>query len=560
MSRQLWAVWAVVLVLLAAALWSARIYYQFGGFNDDACYVVGAQQIMHSGRLLATYEENGAPAAYFPGFSLLLVPLLLATREYWVFQAYSLLWTLVGATCTMLLARRWMAAAPSMVLGAIYALTPAGLCCGTSVMSDVPFSALFVLTLWLGTGEKPRWAWMGLLVSLVVVIRLPGVALAGAFGLPLLLGKQWRNLAVFSLGCVPGGLYTLATVLLKTGAGNYASQTESHYEQTSLLAEVWAFWGQLPGYLGREYLGGAFAPLAIVLLLLAIPAVIRRWKHPVTLAWLAYLSFCSVWPFSEPRYWLAEWPLLLLLVAERLPRPEFVLAILLALPIPADLERIRIGSRNQQFWDQRRVAYAWIREHIPPDAVLGGVMTCSLEYYTGRKVRPPGKSEYWSVYLAGAVSQGATYLVIEPDDTVIKLTGQKSTFVPPHLAEWAEQSSLVRHVYSNNLVRVYQIEPEARRLEEAMRLFPAALTAPDRKLLLKVLQLCPDFPDARKAYGDEWLEREVKQYPVDLQAAFMLAQKLQPTDPARARQIAERAQETARALGEPTAPFEPFLK
>lgn len=574
MPRRLWVFWGVALMLLAGALWASRTFYQFGGFNDDACYVVGARNLLHSGRLLTNYEQDGGAAAYLPGYSLLLLPLLaVGLVQYPFLQLYSLLFTLAGATFTMLLARRRLATLPAMLLGLSYVLTPTGLSMGTTVMSDIPFACLFMAALWLGGRPAPRWTMVGLLVSLVVVIRLPGLALVGAFGLALLLRRAWKELALLALGLVPGGMYTLASALLKSGAGQYATQVSDIYSQRSVFAQELIYWSHLPGHLGREYLGGPFSPLVLLLFGLALVGIGKRRAAPETWAFLIFLGFCSVWPYLEPRYWLPLWPLLLLLSLEAVPLrfQPWLLGLLLVLPLPAEVGRLQVGARQQVVWDQRRTAYAWIRQHTEPDAVLGGVMTCCLEYYTERKVRAPGKSPFFSFFLAGAVSQGADYLVLEPDDTLMSMEGVKYTQTPPHAAAWADSCPLLERVYESPQVRVYRIQPVAWRLEPAVLLFLGAQEQESR--LARSLQLCPDLTAARfklalmkladpggREEGLALLREEVEQYPVDLQAALVLAGALRDQgQPEQAAEVARRALETARQLGEPTAPLEQFL-
>lgn len=582
MNRRLWL---AVLILASLALWTARTFYQFGGFNDDAAYVVGAKRMVETGRLLTVQAQDGGSAAYFPGYSLLLIPPLLAGGgAYEPLQFYSLLWTLTGATFLMLLARRRLSTPTAMLLGALYVFTPAGLTYGTTVMSDIPFSALFLLALWWGEADlasgRQRWHWFGLLVSLVMEIRLPGVALVVAFGLALLLRKAWRSLGLFALGCCAGGLYTLLGILLKSGAGNYVNVASVNYAHNSVLKQQWVFWTQLPGYLASNYLGWPGWPLVIVVLVLGLVTIVKRRADPVSVAWLAYVGACSLWPFIEARYWLFAWPLLLLLACERLSgkAAPVLLALLLLAAIPRELAMIEIGGRNQVAWDERRAAYAWIRENTREGDILAGVMTTTLEYYTGRRTWPPGRSTFWSEFLVLPISLGVDYLVIEPDDTVITMQGVKLTNTPAHVEKWAEASPLLEKVHDSRRVKIYRLKPEAWKYEMAYRMWSVGFNATDpasqERYFRRALELSPGYDDAAKSLAKVYLAdpsrapeglrllREVTvRTPIDLNAGFELATALQKRgDAAGARAEAERLKKIAESLGISTRELDRFLQ
>ncbi len=574
MTRRLWGMWALILVVLAGALWAARGYYQFGGFNDDAAYVIRADSIRHTGRLIPTLEQDGGSGAYFPGYSILLAGLRTLTTSEDALHFFSLLFTLAGSTCLMLLAKRRLPTTLAFLVGMSYVLTPAGLSCGTIVMSDVPFAALFLAAILWAEGalehDRQQWHWIGLLVSVVFLVRLPGVVLFPAFALPLALRKRWRAIALLALGCVPGAMYQLASKLVAIGGtGNYSDQVGRYYARFSLWDQQSAFWGHLFSHLSDSFLGTStwlawFVVMAISLL--ALKTVVRTFWQPCSLALLGFMAFSSIWFVLEPRYMLFVWPLLLMLAVQRLP-PKAALALVAVLLLGnLPLEAALIRSRGSQLvWDQRRAAYASIREQTRPEERLAGVMTTSLEYHTQRQVRPPGKSAVWSVFLAGAVAQGASVLVLEPDDALVTLQGTTTTDTPRHAKEWADHSSLVEKIVDTPTVHAYRIKPEARNLERALPLFVQGAFAekePERKKLYlrKALQVCPDFPDAVKALAvleknPELLEREIAQYPVDLEAYYLLASMLE--DP---RRVAEEGIAQARLLGEPTAPLEPFTR
>ncbi len=468
------------LALLAAALWAARI--PIGTFQDDTGYVLGARRILQTGRLLATYEGDGASAAYFPGFSLLLIPLCYAPR--WALQAYSLLYTLATVVLVVLVARRRLPLPAAVLVGASYVLTPIGLVLGTTTMSEVPFAFLFLLCLWWGE-RKPRWLWLGMLVGLTFLTRLPGLALLPA----LALGRTRKELALFTLGTWAGGIYVLAFIGLRNSAGQYVLQAANFYEANSILRQQWRFWTGLPHQLATDFLGSDFlTPLAVLILLLALTNVR---KEPLSLAVVGYLALCSLWPLTEGRFWLPVWPLILLLAVQRLPRPAWILAGLLLLPLPRELALLH---PDRAAWTERRAAYRWLRESTEPGAMVAGAPTCNLEYYSQRTARTPGKFQVWSNYLAIAAAQGADYLMVED--------GPQTITAPPDLTRDAAGSRLLERVYASPHIQIYRIRPEARRLELAVRVFEEARygeTDPVRQQALyrRAVQIGVDFPEAQ---------------------------------------------------------------
>jgi tetratricopeptide (TPR) repeat protein len=586
MTRRFWAIWAVMLGTMTLALVAAMPYHQFGGFNDDACYLIGTERLLESGRLLATREQDGGSAQYFPGFSIMLIPAyLLGGGSPVALQAFCLLLTLIGATLVVLLAFPRLGPLASTLLGLTYALTPAGLTFGTSVMSDIPFSCLFLAALVWGRHEFDlkrdcRWHWIGLFVSFLYLVRLPGVMLVPAFTLSLALQRRWKAIGLFVLGSLAAAPYTLFSILLSTGSGNYTNQAGSFYKTATVVDQFFTFWAQLPGFLGSEFLGlgqpGAW--LAIAVLLGAIPILWRTRSEPVTLGFLGYLAFHNLWPFVYGRYWLPGWPLVLYFALQNLPRraASVVLACLLTLALPRDLELVRLGQLAEQQWQVRRQAYRWIRDNTPQDTLISAMMTCCLEYYTGRKVAQAGSTRSWSSYLFAAVAPRADLMVLEPDDGVATIFGRKHDDIPPHVERWADHSSLVESVHRSPLVLVYRIKPAAIGLELATPLFLAHFSQSDparqEKLLVQALRHCPDYPDAINALAVLWLkrgdpraipllEREVAQYPFDLAAAHNLGLALKNLgQTARAREVLERAIQEARALGEPTAPLEALVQ
>ncbi len=586
MTRRFWAIWGVMLGLMTLALVAAMPYHQFGGFNDDACYLIGTERLLESGRLLTTREQDGGSAHYFPGFSIMLIPAyLLGGGSPVALQAFCLLLTLIGATLVVVLAFPRLGAVASTLLGLTYVLTPAGLTFGTSVMSDIPFSCLFLAAMVWGRhefeiGRDSRWHWLGLFVSFLYLVRLPGVMLVPAFTLALALQRRWKAIGLFLLGSLAAAPYTIFSILLSTGSGNYTNQAVNFFKKTTVVDQFFTFWAQLPIFLGSEFIGlrqpGTW--LAILVLVGALPTLWRTRREPVTLGFLGYLAFHNLWPFLYGRYWLPGWPLVLFFALQNVPRraAAVALASLLALAVPRDLELVRLGHLTEQQWQARRQAYGWIRDHTPPDTLISAMMTCCLEYYTGRRVAQAGSTPSWSSYLYAAVVPRADLMVLEPDDGVATIFGRKHDDIPPHVECWADHSSLVECVHRSPLVLVYRIKPTATGLELALPLFLAHFeeSDPTRKvrLLEKALEHCPDYPDAVNSLALLWLqtgdsraipllEREVAQYPCDLTAAYNLGLALKNLGKAaRARQVLERAIQEARALGEPTAPLEAIMQ
>jgi hypothetical protein len=225
--------WREALLIGALALLAIVILFAaqqpgvFGLYNDDGDYLKGAEAIAHGYGYLDFNDPKLPQMPRYPiGLPALLAPLAWAFHDWWalVFSAKMLIGAIaIGfvLACYAYL-RRWAGASP-MVAGlvtALVAVNTAFIEFGTSIMSDLPYAFLAVLTM---LAVEPLLEREGrhlgheLLVATMVVatclVRYAGIALVVAVVVALLHRRQTARLGrVAAMGAVlwlPWALYRM---------------------------------------------------------------------------------------------------------------------------------------------------------------------------------------------------------------------------------------------------------------------------------------------------------------------------------------------------------------
>lgn len=310
--------------------------------GDNAGYMI-------LGRALRTL--HGYRDLYLPGTPLHTkyppaYPALLAVLG-WVggvqlFKLASLALTTAAVALTGLIGRRWLGAAGGVLAALVVALDPVLLEYGHYVLSEAPFVALVLFSVWALDEESPAPVWAGYLgVAAAFLTRTAGLPLLGAAILTPLLRRRWRRAALaLAVAVVAAGGWSLYQHLAAPEQAGYLRQLilANPYDPAAgtvgtagLVARgarnLWSYVsailpGSLTGGSAGTPGGGAGGLLVLSGLLLAGLGVTgwidraRRELGVAELFTLLYVAEIALWPsvWTDRRFLLPVLPLVLLYV------------------------------------------------------------------------------------------------------------------------------------------------------------------------------------------------------------------------------------------------------
>lgn len=351
----------VAILLIAALLGALRLNRFTSAYDDEARFLMLAESLRFQGRydLFDGMEHQfppGLPALFAAAMWLTGTGQPLDTAILPAKIAVFLLHLLALALLYDLLARAgppWVALATVLAL----AVSPLLTSLATEPMSDVPFVAAAILTLWLldraAQAPPPRLIWLwaafaGLAAGLAWNIRLVGAVLVAVGGLYLLMSRRWLAAGVFvglALFCLaPWLLYnrfdpiqraetTTDTTLSAAGYLSAATSVDL-YEPTAsastladylgrlrfntrtsvlalsavLLGQPWRRLpvGPFPGWSGKLDAGFGLLLAGFILLGLLVGLRRRQWLPLLYLAGMQ--AVVLIWPFFQQRYLLPLLP------------------------------------------------------------------------------------------------------------------------------------------------------------------------------------------------------------------------------------------------------------
>jgi hypothetical protein len=220
---------AAAVVAGVVAIYALRLDHAAGLLVDDAWYIVLAKALSQGQgfRLISSAAAEILPAVP-PGFPAILAPVFLLNPSFpdnliWLKLISVLAMLGVGVVCWLDFTRhRDVPPAPALLLAAAAVITPAFVFLATStVMSECTFTFAQLLTVVLveratRDADRPngRAIVAGVAGAAALLIRLAGVAVVAASVVYLLVGRRWRQAALFSITvavCVaPWQLYARA--------------------------------------------------------------------------------------------------------------------------------------------------------------------------------------------------------------------------------------------------------------------------------------------------------------------------------------------------------------
>jgi hypothetical protein len=207
----------VVYLILVVRLHPANF---FGSSQDDTLYFSSAKAIAEGQGYVLPSLPGTPPATKYP----ILYPWILSWVWRWnpsfpdnLSEAVAL--NVSFGVATILLVYHFLRSAlgledwESCVITAFYALHPLTIVYSSCLMTDIPFSALFLAALLSAASavrspQKFRFIILAaLFANLCILMRLAGVAICAGILLALLLKKYWRHATLFSAAILPSLCY-----------------------------------------------------------------------------------------------------------------------------------------------------------------------------------------------------------------------------------------------------------------------------------------------------------------------------------------------------------------
>jgi len=310
--------------------------------GDNAAYITLGRSLLERGQLLSLYDPaTPLHTQYPPVFPAILALAMAIGLQPWVQLKILMAIFSAGAVAISFL---WMSRRrrPLIALGAggVLALSPGVLEQGHWILSDVPFWFFTMLAVWsferIRPDNRSRFAVAVIAVVLAYFTRSAGLPLLiAAFGW-LLLGRQWKRLAILAMATLPFALWWYLRARSQGGV-DYVSQfwfVNPYAPELGRIGAIDLFDRIIEN--GSKYIRihmpilltgtQGFVPLALSVstFALGIFGWVRRLRRPA-LAELflgLYIALILVWPavWSGERFLLPALPLLLFYAADGLTR------------------------------------------------------------------------------------------------------------------------------------------------------------------------------------------------------------------------------------------------
>ncbi|GMR13833.1 MAG: hypothetical protein BMS9Abin29_2052 [Gemmatimonadota bacterium] len=335
---------AAVLVLgiqIAATVMALNPAPHNGG--DNAGYLSLAHSLVTAGTYVEQWDPEARPhTKYPPVYPAILAGAMVVGAEGWgAFKAISVFFVVVSVFVTFLWALERRGPGFAVVLALLLAFSPAMLWSSRWILSDPPFLALTLLTLWAfhhAARERasPAWLWAGAAAAILATFtRTAGLPLVLAVGGWLVLERRWKSLAAFGAAfALPSGFWWLRSQ--NSGGAEYVSEFWMINPYDPDLGNVGVgglasrVLENLNGYVFTHipaglapYPRGVLAALGLMLVGAAVVGWalrLRRERSVTELFTPLYFGLILVWPavWSGDRFALPLYPLLLFYAGEAL--------------------------------------------------------------------------------------------------------------------------------------------------------------------------------------------------------------------------------------------------
>ncbi|MBI5623904.1 MAG: hypothetical protein HY924_09010 [Elusimicrobia bacterium] len=388
-----------------------------GLIEDDSVQVLLARSLRHGG--FALPDAQGVPVSDpLPGYAaLLLGPVWLAEPRWGLLRGVPLAAMVLAVFFTWRLGWRLLPAPWPLAAAGLTALSPVFVRHSGLVLPDIPYLALTLMALDLGT-RSGSWALTGCAWAAAAwagLIRPHGGLLCLALAAGALATPGRRRQGAFLLSSLaPLGLWLLRNKLaagVSTGyAVNWRSQVallgEPGAQGSHALAVIASFFG--------DGLAGAQAPGWLVLAAGLALASCAAWgagrlmtssreETPLVFAMAAYTVLVLVlhltWSPEDSRYVIPLAPLVWLFAASAIgslspsDRPaqawlgRAALALLALAALRQDARLVSASLTRPASYQARTME--WVRLNSPPDAVVESLKFNTVMLLTGRQCLPP---------------------------------------------------------------------------------------------------------------------------------------------------------------------------
>jgi len=441
---------ALILLSAAVLFWLCRRAYFVGFFNDDAYYLIGAKSLL-SGRYAEIHSPGAPPiVTFFPGWPLLLAPVLaltggsVAAAQFW---ALALL--IAGLAFFASALERESGAETSDLALACAAASPLLTSTAATLLADGPMlfcagAALAALPRLWRSRESSVWLFFGAALGLASLVRPTGPTLPLAFAAVLLLDGRRREAAVLLGSAAAVFAAWLVRGFVVSGAG------WSHWREATSAARAAGIpflsnaWGCVDSIFARSLLRppvpGAFLEWCSVLAGFGLASFgARRLRTPSGRAAALFLAF-FILPHllsakTAARYFIpvipvAAWLLLRGAGFLSLRAARAVAALSLILSSLASVGVLRASTSLSTEITRPPKAAAWLKAQAPRGAVLAAEYDGRWHLLTGL----PALHIPYDVRTSEALSRflevsGVSFVVVE--DTSLALRPAGGDYVVP---------------------------------------------------------------------------------------------------------------------------------